>query len=303
MARRASIDIGTNSVLLLVAEVHGTSLTRVAERIEITRLGKGVDATHSLSPEAIARTLDALRHFRSVLDEHDVEVPRAVATSAVRDATNRDDFLVPAEAIVRAPIATLSGDEEARATFRGATLGLDLAPDARVVTFDIGGGSTEVIFGIAQRTPDLARSLDVGAVRFTERYMHHDPPTEVELLAVRTAAEQALASLGNAAPHDVLVGIAGTITTLAAVYENVDPYDATRIHGMRLTRTMLDVTLARLATLTLAARRNVQGLDARRADVIVAGAVIVQAIMDWSGNNDVVVSDGGVRVGLLLDEP
>lgn len=299
-ALRASIDIGTNSTLLLVAEVSASGLRRVEDRATITRLGQGVDAARALAPEAIARTLEALRGYREVLDARGVVSVRAVATSAVRDAQNRDEFLAPAEAILGVPIETLGGDEEARMTFRGAVLGLDVEAAARVLTFDIGGGSTEVILGSpGARQASFARSVDVGAVRLTERHVRSDPPSELDLLAVRSTADHALSTLGAAPPHDALVGLAGTVTTLAAVYEAVVPYESARIHGMRLSRTAVDALASRLATLRLVERRAVPGLDPRRADVIVAGAVIVQAVMDWAGASSVIVSDGGVRVGLL----
>jgi exopolyphosphatase/guanosine-5'-triphosphate,3'-diphosphate pyrophosphatase len=299
---RASIDIGTNSTLLLIADVDGRSLSRVLDRAVVTRLGAGVDATRALSPEAIARTLEVLRDYASELRSRGVTSLRAVATSAVRDATNRDDFLLPARALLGVDVETLSGEEEARATFRGALLGLTLDAGAPVITFDIGGGSTEVIVGrVGDRDPRSARSIDIGAVRLTERHLRADPPTENDLLALRVAADRALATLGASPMEHTLVGLAGTVTTLAAVHEAVVPYAHERIHGMRLARPVVDLLADRLTSLPLADRRAVPGLDPRRADVIVAGVVIVQAVMDWAGASAFVVSDGGVRVGLLAE--
>jgi len=299
---RASIDIGTNSTLLLIADVQGASLTRVLDRAVVTRLGAGVDASRALAPDAVARTLDVLREYTLELQTHGVTSLRAVATSAVRDATNREDFLRPARALLGVEVETLSGEEEARATFRGALLGLALEAGAPVVTFDIGGGSTEVIVGrVGDRDPRSARSIDVGAVRLTERHLRADPPTEGELLGLRVAADRALATLGVSPMGHTLVGLAGTVTTLAAVHEAVVPYAHERIHGMRLARPVVDLLADRLTSLPLGPRRAVPGLDPRRADVIIAGVVIVQAVMDWAGAASFVVSDGGVRVGLLAE--
>jgi exopolyphosphatase/guanosine-5'-triphosphate,3'-diphosphate pyrophosphatase len=299
---RASIDIGTNSALLLIADVRGASLTRVLDRAVVTRLGAGVDASRALAPDAVARTLDVLREYALELRARGVTALRAVATSAVRDATNRDDFLGPARALLGVEVETLSGEEEARATFRGALLGLALEAGEPVVTFDIGGGSTEVIIGRAgDRDPRSARSIDIGAVRLTERHLRADPPTANELHALRVAADRALAALGASPMGHTLVGLAGTVTTLAAVHEAVVPYAHERIHGMRLARPVVDLVADRLTSLPLDLRRAVPGLDPRRADVIVAGVVIVQAVMDWAGAASFVVSDGGVRVGLLAE--
>lgn len=299
---RASIDIGTNSALLLIADVRGASLTRVLDRAVVTRLGAGVDASRALAPDAVARTLDVLREYALELRARGVTALRAVATSAVRDTTNRDDFLGPARALLGVEVETLSGEEEARATFRGALLGLALEAGEPVVTFDIGGGSTEVIIGRAgDRDPRSARSIDIGAVRLTERHLRADPPTANELLALRVAADRALAALGASPMGHTLVGLAGTVTTLAAVHEAVVPYAHERIHGMRLARPVVDLVADRLTSLPLDLRRAVPGLDPRRADVIVAGVVIVQAVMDWAGAASFVVSDGGVRVGLLAE--
>jgi exopolyphosphatase/guanosine-5'-triphosphate,3'-diphosphate pyrophosphatase len=299
---RASVDIGTNSTLLLIAEVQETSLVRVLDRAVITRLGSGVDSSHRLAPEAIARTLDALHDYAAEIRARGVTAVRAVATSAVRDALNRDEFLTPAREILGVEIETLSGQTEAQATFRGALLGLPLAAGTPVIVFDIGGGSTEVIVGRAgDPLPHRTCSVDVGAVRLTERHAPRDPPSTQDLYALRTSIDRALVALGHAPPNHVLVGVAGTVTTLAAIHEAVEPYVHERVHGMRLARPVVDLLLDRLASLPLASRRQIVGLDPRRADVVVAGVVIVQALMDWAGATSCMVSDGGVRVGLLLD--
>lgn len=299
---RAAVDIGTNSTLLLIADVREDGLRRVLDRAVVTRLGAGVDATRRLAPEAIARTLAVLGDYAAELRSRGVTALRAAATSAVRDALNREEFLAPARALLGVEVETLAGEAEARAAFRGALLGLALEAAAPVVVFDIGGGSTEVIIGRAgDPAPRSARSLDVGAVRLTERHLRGDPPSAVGLRALRADADRALAALGEGPSGHGLVGVAGTVTTLTAIAHAVVPYVHERIHGVALDRPTLDALVARLASLSLAERRAVPGLDPRRADIIVGGAVIVQAVMDWARASSVTVSDGGVRVGLLAD--
>lgn len=301
MNLRAAIDIGTNSVLLLVARTDGVRFERVEDHATITRLGQGVDRTRTLDAAAIDRTLTCLRAYAERLKALGVTSLRVAATSAVRDALNREAFVEPATAILGAPVETVSGEREARLTFRGSLLGLPIEAGTAVTTFDIGGGSTEIITGPAFAAPGSARSLDIGVVRLTERHVRHDPPTDSELDAVRADIDRSLATLGPPHPHACLVGIAGTVTTLAAIHHGVVPYASERIHGASLSLDALDALASRLASLTIADRGQVPGLDPRRADVIVAGALLASAVVRWSGDTTVMVSDGGVRVGLLTE--
>lgn len=304
--RVAAIDIGTNSVLLLVAERRGDELVAIAERATITRLGQGVDATRTLAPEAVERTLTCLDRYGQELRAHGVQRVDAVGTSAMRDAAGGEVFIARARELLGVAPRVISGEEEAALTFAGALAGLSLEEGPRAV-FDVGGGSTEIIFGNAAGRVvhvDRAVSLDVGSVRLTERHLHTDPPTRLELDAVRADARAALVTLTaeQRPPHiPVLVGVAGTVTSLAALARNVVPYDAARVHGARITRNEVSALTARLASLPLAARRQLSGLDPARADVIVAGSVLVEEILAWAAGSaplELIASDRGVRWGL-----
>lgn len=309
--RVAAIDIGTNSVLLLVAERRGGDLVALAERATITRLGQGVDATRALAPEAVERTLACLTRYGEELRALGVERIDAVGTSAMRDAAGGAAFIAQARERLGVAPRVISGEEEAALTFAGALTGLSLPPAPRIV-FDVGGGSTEIILGGPSGEVGRAASLDVGSVRLTERLVRSDPPSAAELDAVRNAARAALANappLPHTATLDadgvrpILVGVAGTVTTLAALVRDVIPYDGARVHGARLTRAEIAATTARLATLPLGDRRKLPALDPARADVIVAGSILVEEILTWAaGSNgppgELITSDRGVRWGL-----
>ncbi|MCU0654971.1 MAG: Ppx/GppA family phosphatase [Polyangiaceae bacterium] len=300
--RVASVDIGTNSVLLLVAERGpGGEARAVLERATITRLGEGVDATGELSAQARERTLRCLESYAREAREAGVEVLHAVGTSAMRDARGGAAFAAQAEALLGAAPRVISGQEEARLTFRGALSGL--ATEGPVLVFDVGGGSTELIVG--QQGPsglllDRAVSLDVGSVRLTERYLRGDPPTRPELEALEAEVARQLDGF-PVGPGVTPVGVAGTVTTLAAVARGVVPYDAGRIHGLTLDATEVEALARRLASLPVAVRRGLPGLEPKRADVIAAGALLVAAIVKRVGAPGLVVSDRGVRWGLALE--
>lgn len=299
--RVASIDIGTNSVLLLVAERRGDELVPVLERATITRLGRGVDATRELDPAAVEATLACLAGYADEIARAGVDRAGAVGTSAMRDARGGDDFRARAALLLGEAPRVISGREEAELSFAGALAGLTAVPSAGpVVVFDLGGGSTEIIRGRAG-VVEQAVSLDVGVVRLTERHIRVDPPRAEELEAVRRAAREALAGTGGGWRSEtapVVVGVAGTVTTLAAYSLGIAPYDANRVHGARLGAAAVAAARAELARLPLAERRRIPGLDPGRADVIVAGALIVEEILTWAGANELFVSDRGVRWGL-----
>ena len=303
--RVATIDIGTNSVLLLVAERRGAELVPVVERATITRLGRGVDRTRALDPEAVASTLACLADYAAEIERAGAERVDAVGTSAMRDARGGEGFRAEARAILGVAPRVISGDEEADLTFAGALAGLGLA--GPVVVFDLGGGSNEIIRGRADDRGDVIErsvSLDVGSVRLTERHVRADPPRADELAAVRADARVALAGLGDrwlgeaGRAAGTVVGVAGTVTTLAAYALGVAPYDAGRVHGARLGAAAVARATAELARITLAERRALPAIDPRRADVIVAGAVIVEEVLTWAGAGELIVSDRGVRWGL-----
>lgn len=306
-ARRvAAIDIGTNSVLLLIAEVRGDELVPLVEEATITRLGEGVDRTRRLADGAVARTLACLGAYAATIAAHQVTAVDVVGTSAMRDAEGGDAFRDRAEELLGVRPRVVSGDEEAQLTFEGALVGIGreaLADGTDVLVFDVGGGSTEIVLGRGG-VAVAARSLDVGSVRLTERHVATDPPSAAELDAVRLDVRRALATLpaelaeAAAARRAILVGVAGTVTSLAAIDGGVDPYDAARIHGARLTHDALARLVARLAAMPVAERRTLPGLSPMRADVIVAGAALCDEVLAWAGAGELVVSDRGVRWGL-----
>jgi exopolyphosphatase/guanosine-5'-triphosphate,3'-diphosphate pyrophosphatase len=301
MARVAAIDIGTNTVLLLVAEADASgALVAVLERATITRLGEDVDRTRTLAPVAILRTNACLTAYAEDVRRLGVTRVGVVGTSAMRDAGGGDVVRDHVKRTFGVEARVISGDEEARVTFAGALSGLGLG-SCDIAVFDIGGGSTEVVFGrVAAGAPEgvsFARSFDIGSVRLTERLVSHDPPTSAELDAVRDAVNRELAQLENGDARQV-VGIAGTMTTLAAVSLEMADYDGARVHGHVLMRREIDRVVRELAAMPLEERRKVRGLEPKRADVIVAGGIIALAVLDRLNVDRVRVSDRGVRWGV-----
>jgi exopolyphosphatase/guanosine-5'-triphosphate,3'-diphosphate pyrophosphatase len=303
--RIAAIDVGTNTVRLLVAESEGGSAYRaLLTAQEITRLGQGLLPAKELQPEPVRRTLRVLRRFRELAESHGAAAIRAVGTSALREATNRAGFLAAARDEAGMEVAVVSGEEEARLTLLGIRAALLQAP-ARLVMLDIGGGSTELLVA-AGETILAAASTGLGVVKLTEGFLHHDPPVPAELNAVERTAVYHLerartAALSNITAQDALVGTAGTATSLAAIDLALVPYDPARVTGHRMTRERVADLLGRLAALPLVDRRCVPGLEPARADVIVAGVVVCLAAMDVLGFPSLTVSDGGLREGILLD--
>jgi exopolyphosphatase/guanosine-5'-triphosphate,3'-diphosphate pyrophosphatase len=294
--RLATLDIGTNTVLLLVADATPGGLVPVLERATITRLGQGVDRTRELAPEARARTLACLTAYAADLARLGVTEVRAVGTSALRDARGGAELVREAEHVLGVAPVVIGGEREAELTFRGALS--RLAVSGPVTVFDVGGGSTELVTGTAERAITSAVSLDIGSVRLFERHVTTDPPSAVELARVQDDVERALASV--ATPFvGTLVGVAGTVTSLAAVALELDDYDSSRVHGQALDIAVVRSLTARLASLHLEERKKLPGLDPARADVIVAGAVIVERVMTLTRSDTLVVSDRGVRWGLI----
>ena len=300
LARAAAIDIGTNSVLLAIAARSGAGIVPLCERATITRLGKGVDEQRRLDAAAVERTLSCLEGYAALCAEHGVSAERlqVVGTSALRDASNGAEVIERARSLLGVAPRVISGEEEARLTFEGALSGLTLE-SGPVTVFDIGGGSTEII--VSTGAGDRAMvSLDVGAVRLTERYVNSDPPTAAELARVAAAVREQLAEL-TLEPSGALVGVAGTITTLSAIEQRLHSYDSTKVHGSTLGRDRLFALRDELAGCTLGERRELPGLEPKRADVIVSGVCIAAEVLAWSGASELVVSDRGVRWGLLSD--
>ena len=285
--RVAAVDLGTNTTRLLVADVEDGRIDEVHRETRITRLGEGVDARHRLLPVPIARVRNALTDYRRTLERLGAERTLAVATSAVRDAENGEAFLGEVEWSYGFATRLLSGDEEAELTRRG----VDPKPGTLVV--DIGGGSTELI------VDDFHTSLDIGSVRYTERFVHTDPPDSQELdecaRAVHAILEERVQVKAQSA-----IGVAGTVTTLAALDLGLEQYDRERVHGHRLTTAAARTQLARLAALPLHKRRELPAIDPERAPVIVAGAVILVSILDHFGLDEIEVSEHDILDGIAL---
>ena len=297
MATLATIDVGTNTTLLLVARVGAAGrLDPIAERAEITRLGRGFGAGGALGRSGIEATLAALRAYAEIAGREAATIA-AVGTEALRRAPNGDDFLGPAAQILGVPIEVIDGQREAALTFRAVVESFPEARHGELAVVDIGGGSTEVVLARDGR-PTSARSLPLGSVRLTEQHVHHDPIAPDELAALRAAVASGLAGIPFA-PGATVVGVAGTVTSLAAMAESMATYDPTRVHGYQLTRAGLDAQIARLAASRQAEREGIVGLDPRRADVILAGAVILEGIAAAAGADAVRVSDRGIRWGLM----
>ncbi|HYQ29981.1 MAG TPA: Ppx/GppA phosphatase family protein [Polyangiaceae bacterium] len=297
--RVATIDIGTNSVLLLVAESEGGALRPLRERATVTRLGEGVDRNRRLLEAACERTLACLSDYAAQLRELGVTRVDAVGTSAMRDAAGGQEFVARATTILGIPPRVIDGNEEARLTFAGALSGLPQA--GSVTVFDIGGGSTEIVVGsstASSRQIVAAVSLNIGSVRLFERHVHSDPPTASEMQRVEHDIALALADAPTPEANATLVGVAGTVTQLAALELELTRYDATRVHGHRLTCQAVNRLATRLASLDLAQRRALPGMEPARADVLVVGSAIARAVLQWSGAAELVVSDRGVRWGL-----
>jgi exopolyphosphatase/guanosine-5'-triphosphate,3'-diphosphate pyrophosphatase len=299
MTRVAAVDLGTNSTRLLVADVANGRIEELVRRLKITRLGEGVDERRRLLPAPIARVRNVLTDYRREAEQLGAEQTLAIATSAVRDAENGEAFLGEIEWSYGFSTLLLSGHEEARLTFRGIATDRDI--DTEILVVDIGGGSTELVAG----GPDGLRfhdSLDLGAVRLTERFLPSDPPNDAELEA---CAEAVRALLAERVPEDVrptaAVGVAGTITSLAALDLGLEEYDPERVHGHRFGRESVADQLARLASLPLEERREIPSLDPERAPVIVGGAVILLAVMDHFGVAEIEASERDILDGAALE--
>jgi exopolyphosphatase / guanosine-5'-triphosphate,3'-diphosphate pyrophosphatase len=281
------VDLGTNSTRLLVADVDGEDVDEVARRTTITRLGEGVDERRKLLPLPVARVRNVLSEYRRELEQLGAERVLAIGTSAVRDAENGEAFLGEIEWSYGFASRLLSGEEEAELTRRGVANGRVLGEETLVL--DVGGGSTELI------TASRRTSVDVGSVRLTERFLRSDPPTHEELDAAAEAVRTVLPPLD---PGDA-IGVAGTVTTLAAL--ELGAYDPQRVHGYRLSRQAVAAQLERLASLPLAGRRELPGLEPERAPVIVGGAIVVREVLDRYGLDGLEVSERDLLHGAALE--
>ena len=308
--RFAAIDLGTNTVRLLVGEPDGRGGYRpVVAAQEVTRLGQGLLPGRMLQPEPIRRSLAVLHQFRRAAESHAATRIAVVGTSALREAKNREAFLAQTRRETGLDVHVISGTEEARLTLLGVRAALPILRGP-LVLMDIGGGSTEFLLA---EGPEIRATVStgLGVVKLTESHLRNDPPLPGELAAVREVVAARIArvrtqdlpdvrgsSLGQTS---VCVGTAGTLTSLAAIDLALDPYDPERVNGHRLTRERVEALCVELASLPLVRRRRIPGLDPARADVIVAGVLVCLGAMDGLDFPDLMVSDGGLREGVLID--
>ena len=301
VVRVAAIDCGTNSVRRLVADVDRAAgrLSDVDRRLEIVRLGQGVDATGRLGAEPLARTFRALRTYREIIAETSASAVRMVATSATRDAVNADEFVAGVRDILAIEPEVLSGEDEARLSFTGATA--ELAGDAApYLVTDIGGGSTEFVLG-EPGAMTAGVSVNIGCVRMTERHLRHDPPGGGEIAAARADIDAALDVVASKIPVSsarTLVGLAGSVTTVAALVLGLDSYQAERIHHSRVSAAAVREVTASLLGQTRAERARLAVMHPGRVDVIGGGALVLTQIMERFGFDEVLVSEHDILDGL-----
>ncbi len=300
--RFAAIDIGTNTILLLIAELESDGSFQVLDdRAEITRLGAGVDRARQIGPEGERRSLEVLKSYLETCRSLGVDEIAAVGTSALRDARNRGDFKTRLKRELDLDLRVLSGEEEAAYSYQAVQKGLALGEE-EVLVVDVGGGSTELIWG---KGGALHRSisLDLGAVRLTERFLLSDPVREEECARLTTAIDRELQPLlvdwGVGGGFHAIVGIAGTFTTLAAIAKGLRRYSHSEVHGSCLSRAEVARQVQLFKGKTIAERKEIPGLEAKRADVILAGALLIERVMALFRVDQVTVSDQGIRYGLL----
>ncbi|CAA0132252.1 Exopolyphosphatase 2 [Mycolicibacterium vanbaalenii] len=312
MNRVAAIDCGTNSIRLLIADIADTAegrLTDVHREMRIVRLGQGVDATGQFAPDALARTHAALAEYAELMRRHDVAAVRMVATSAARDVSNRDTFFAMTSEVLGAVVPgavaeVITGAEEAALSFHGAIGELD-STEAPFVVVDLGGGSTEVVLGSDEVVAGY--SADVGCVRLTERCLHSDPPTEDEIAAARAVVREALDEALRLVPVErarTWVGVAGTMTTLAALAHRMTTYDPDSIHLSRVGFDDLLAVCAELLSMTRQQRAVLGPMHEGRVDVIGGGAIVVQELAAVLGERadikELVVSEHDILDGIAL---
>ena len=299
--RVAAVDCGTNSLRLLIAEASAAGPTDLLRRSEIVRLGAGVDATRRIAPDALARTLAVLGSYAVDIRGHGAQRVRMVATSATRDAANRAEFATGAHSVLGVWPEVITGAEEAALSFAGATRELDLGVHPRpYLVVDIGGGSTEfVLGGPGERVTSV--SVDVGCVRLTERHLNHDPPTADELTSMAADIDVALDRVELRFPlsaAQTLVGVAGTVTTVAGIALGLPSYQAERIHLARIDVAAITSVGRRLATMPATERAALPVMHPGRVDVIVAGALLLSRVVERAGVSSLVASEHDILDGI-----
>lgn len=296
--RVAAVDLGTNSFLCLIAEVNTTGALKVLQDVSrVVRLGEGVHTNRKFLPEALQRAETCFKEFSEIIKKHKVEKILATATSSARDAANGDELLKLGKKY-GLPIRIISGDVEAQLSFQGALSGFEEFKNKEILVVDVGGGSTELIYNRFEK--DLkAISFDVGCVRLTEMFLKSDPVDEIEYKSLCDYAMESLRAFGKPNPYCV-VAVAGTPTTLACVEQKID-FDETRVDGFRLSLKQIQGLSEKLRHMTLEQRKKVKGLDPLRADVIVAGAALLECALRMMDMDSLIVSVRGLRFGAALN--
>jgi exopolyphosphatase/guanosine-5'-triphosphate,3'-diphosphate pyrophosphatase len=302
--RYAAIDLGTVTSRLLVAEVGDKGVAPLDRQTTITNMGAGVDATRRIGTEGIERVAAAVSGYVARARELGATSLRAVATSAMRDAANRDEVCAALQA-AGAPVEVISGEEEARLSYRGTLSGFDcllIPPQAQILTVDIGGGSTELTLGDLQG-PQRSQSLQMGARRVSERFLaRHDPPLAAEVAEAREYIERGVAtffSAGECEPY-LMIAVAGTATSTVSVRDKMQVYDSRLVHGVRVGAAELDEIYSMLASRTCAERAQVTGLEPGRAPIILGGLLVLQAVLKASGLGGYTVSESDILEGIVL---
>lgn len=301
MKRVAALDCGTNSIRLLIAEenARGSTFTEISRKMSIVKLGEGVDKNKAFLPDAISRTLAALKVFAAEIAEAKVAKVRFCATSATRDAQNRDDFLIPVAQILGITPEVITGDEEAKLSFLGATQALSKS-DGPFLVVDIGGGSTEFVFGSDH--VDAARSVNIGCVRMSERHFKNDPPTQSEIEGARVDIKNAITLAAEVVPiksAKTLVAVAGTATTVAAAALNLEKYDSELIHLAKISAKETRRVSDWLLTLTRQERSDLGYMHLGRVDVIAAGSLVLAEIIEATGLTNFIASENDILDGMV----
>jgi exopolyphosphatase / guanosine-5'-triphosphate,3'-diphosphate pyrophosphatase len=298
----AALDVGSNTVLMLVAELSSAGVRPLADLLRITRLGRGVDRTGLLDPASAAGTLDAIAEFTEKARALGAQKILTAATAALRDAHNGAEFIGQVRQRTGVDLETISGQTEAQLNFIAATHGLKIDPAQSMLIVDIGGGSTELIRCEGGADPAMV-SLQIGSVRLTERFISHDPPTSAEQAQIYDEVKEQLAPLGwDSFRPTNLVGVAGTVTSVCAVALGLKTYDHSVGHGRRLSQAEVQETARQFFSLTTEQRKQLPGMMEGRADVIAAGAAILDCVTQFFNAASVIVSDQGVRWGLVYRE-
>lgn len=302
----AAIDCGTNAIRLLIASVDGAGhLQELVREMRIVRLGEGVDATGAFSQAALARTFAACEEYADLITSHRVRATRFAATSASRDVSNREAFIAGVQARLGVAPDVISGTEEAELSFLGAVRGLRQAPPAPILVVDIGGGSTEFVLGSREDDAwrlDDSMSVDVGCVRMTERHLHGDPPTGQEIARVAADLNRALDQVQARMPIEQaagLVGLAGTVTTVAAMAMDLGAYDADLLHGAVIAAAQVSEVTGRLLAMSRKQRAALPFMHPGRVDVIAGGAMVLEAVMRRTGHAEVIVSECDLLDGIV----